>query len=393
MSESCPHCRARLYSSSNGASPIYSSRSDHTDIRHGSSSPDRTRLWQAGSVRSQVCAGMTDGNGPSLTPPSRISARPVGRIVHHSRCEVSTQELFKALNESIASYDASIRRLIKLSVSIYNYFGPCFPLYIFFRSLNMTIGQPIQFKKRKAESSPGDATVGHTDEEARRLVPSTLEDKLTGQRVIVVLEKASLEIHHGRKGKEIMNCDDHKNQIQKSGKDFATFRPDIVHDCLKTLLDSPLNKAGKLQIYIHTSTNVLIEVSPTLRIPRTYKRFAGLMAELIDKHKIRAANSRDVLMKVIANPVSQYLPAGGRKIALSVNGKMQSCQSFAKEVKDATIPVTISIGAVSTGEPSEEPQFGGEYSEEQLAISNYGLSAAVCCSKICDAFEEVWNIL
>lgn len=251
----------------------------------------------------------------------------------------------------------------------------------------------IEFKKRKIEPSPGEATVGHTDEEARRLVPATLEDKLQGRRLVVVLEKASLELHHGRKGKEILNCDDHKNHIQRSGKDFAQYRPDIVHDCLKTLLDSPLNKAGKLQIYIHTATNALIEVSPTLRIPRTYKRFAGLMAELVDKHKIRAANSRDILMKVIANPVSQYLPAGGRKVALSVNGKMQSCKAFATEVKDETIPVTISIGAVSTGEPSEEEKFGGEYAEEKIAISNYGLSAAVCCSKICDAFEEVWDIL
>lgn len=252
----------------------------------------------------------------------------------------------------------------------------------------------ITFKKRKVDISPADATVGHTDAEARKLVPATLEDKLVGRRVIVVLEKASLEISFGKKGKEIMNCDDHKNQISKSGKNFADFRPDIVHDCLKTLLDSPLNKAGHLQIYIHTATNVLIEISPQLRIPRTYKRFAGLMAELIDKHKIRAANSRDILMKVIANPVSQYLPAGGRKLALSVDGALQPLSKFvATEFKDIEIPVTISIGAVSTGEPSNEENFGAAYIEEKVAISSYGLSAAVCCSKICDAFEDVWGIL
>ncbi len=251
----------------------------------------------------------------------------------------------------------------------------------------------ISFKKRKTEVSPGDATVGHTDADARRLVPTTLEDKLVGQRVIVVLEKASLELSFGKKGKEIMNCDDHKNQIGKSGKNFADFRPDIVHDCLKTLLDSPLNKAGRLQIYIHTASNVLIEISPQLRIPRTYKRFAGLMAELIDKHKIRAANSRDILMKVIANPISQYLPAGGRKLALSVDGKMQSMKSVAEQFKDEQIPVTISIGAVSTGEPSSEENFGAAYLEEKIAISSYGLSAAVCCSKVCDAFEDMWGIL
>ena len=44
-----------------------------------------------------------------------------------------------------------------------------------------------------------------------------------------------------------------------------------------TLLDSPLNKAGLLQVYIHTAKGVLIEVNPHVRIPRTFKRFSGLM--------------------------------------------------------------------------------------------------------------------
>jgi len=48
-----------------------------------------------------------------------------------------------------------------------------------------------------------------------------------------------------------------------------------------TLLDSPLNKAGKLQVYIHTSKNVLIEVNPQTRIPRTFKRFSGLMGTFL----------------------------------------------------------------------------------------------------------------
>jgi rRNA small subunit pseudouridine methyltransferase Nep1 len=49
--------------------------------------------------------------------------------------------------------------------------------------------------------------------------------------------------------------------------------------CLLTLLDSPLNKAGLLQVYIHTAKGVLIEVNPGVRIPRTFKRFSGLMGK------------------------------------------------------------------------------------------------------------------
>ena len=47
--------------------------------------------------------------------------------------------------------------------------------------------------------------------------------------------------------------------------------------CLLMLLDSPLNKAGLLQVYVHTAKNVLIEVNPQTRIPRIYSRFCGLM--------------------------------------------------------------------------------------------------------------------
>ena len=57
--------------------------------------------------------------------------------------------------------------------------------------------------------------------------------------------------------------------------------PLAPQQCLLTLLDSPLNKAGRMQVFIHTRANVLIEVNPHTRIPRTFKRFAGLMGEWV----------------------------------------------------------------------------------------------------------------
>jgi rRNA small subunit pseudouridine methyltransferase Nep1 len=47
------------------------------------------------------------------------------------------------------------------------------------------------------------------------------------------------------------------------------------------LLDSPLNKHNKLQVLVRTKRSVLIEISPELRIPRTFKRFAGLFCQLL----------------------------------------------------------------------------------------------------------------
>lgn len=53
-----------------------------------------------------------------------------------------------------------------------------------------------------------------------------------------------------------------------------------IFQCLLMLMDSPLNRAGLLQVYIHTEKNVLIEINPQTRIPRTFDRFCGLMGKL-----------------------------------------------------------------------------------------------------------------
>lgn len=65
-----------------------------------------------------------------------------------------------------------------------------------------------------------------------------------------------------------------------SGLVFFSRCRSVVHampKCLLTLLDSPLNKAGLLKVFIHTTQDLLIAVHPDVRIPRTYKRYSGLM--------------------------------------------------------------------------------------------------------------------
>lgn len=174
---------------------------------------------------------------------------------------------------------------------------------------------------------------------------------------------------------ELLNCDDHQTFLKKHQRDIADARPDITHQILLTLLDSPLNKAGLLQVYIHTAKGVLIEVSPHTRIPRTFKRFCGLMGtacpaarlgddvhicvgfpcvcararvwlevdtgvdggfflssmsvcacvrvsrcivQLLHKLSIRATNGPDKLLKVIKNPITDHLPPNVKKIGMSV---------------------------------------------------------------------------
>lgn len=232
---------------------------------------------------------------------------------------------------------------------------------------------------------------------ADKLLPRTQEEKMAARRIVVVLEKCSLECAQARKGSmELLNSDDHKTLCGKNGRNLADIRPDILHQCLMTLLDSPLNKAGKLLIYIHTSQNVLIEVHPSLRIPRTFKRFAGLAVELLQRHKIRAAQANETLLKVVANPVEKYLPPGSRRFGMSVSGKAVKMRDFAAQLdssgKDADTPIVFAIGAVAQDDPVTEAQFGAAYVEENISICPWGLSAACCCSKVCSEFEYLWDI-
>ncbi|XP_016018346.1 ribosomal RNA small subunit methyltransferase NEP1 isoform X2 [Rousettus aegyptiacus] len=133
--------------------------------------------------------------------------------------------------------------------------------------------------------------------------------KMGGRRLIVVLEGASLETVKVGKTYELLNCDKHKSMLLKNGRDPGEVRPDIAHQSLLMLMDSPLNRAGLLQVYIHTQKNVLIEVNPQTRIPRTFDRFCGLMVQLLHKLSVRAADGPQKLLKLLAMCESWYLAA------------------------------------------------------------------------------------
>lgn len=166
-------------------------------------------------------------------------------------------------------------------------------LYPKFILLKMVLG------KRKAEDSDSDEEGAPTPVGAKQ--------------VIVILDIASLETVKTKKGDfQLLNCDDHIGLMKKHNKDPQNYRPDIIHQELMAVLDSPLNKSGKVKVYVHTEKNVLIEINPKTRIPRTFKRFSGLMVQLLHKLKIRSADGNDMLLKVIKNPISRHLPAGAR---------------------------------------------------------------------------------
>lgn len=232
--------------------------------------------------------------------------------------------------------------------------------------------------KRKAEND--EAKMGIAPK-----LPKTSSEKENTNRLIVVLEKACLETVKVGKGYELLNCDDHAHILKKHKREPAECRPDITHQMLLTLLDSPLNKAGKLQVYVRTEKNVLIEVSPHIRIPRTYKRFAGLIVQLLHKLKIRAVNGSDTLLKVIKNPIEAHLPTGARRFGTSKTGVLVKAHEWVKALPSG--PVVLCLGAIAHGKAEVD------WVEEYISVSSYPLSGAVAAGKFCNAFEDLWDIL
>ncbi|GLB33364.1 putative nep1-domain-containing protein [Lyophyllum shimeji] len=224
----------------------------------------------------------------------------------------------------------------------------------------------------------------------------------SGRRLYVILEQACLEAYRissgsagkGRNGKEgevkytLLNCDDHQGILAKTGRDIADARPDITHQCLLTLLDSPLNKAGLLQVYIHTTKGVLIEVNPHVRIPRTFKRFSGLMVQLLHKLSIRGVNGPEKLLKVIKNPVIDHLPPNTIKLTLSGDAPTRRLSQYLPTLP-TTHNIAVFVGAMARG----RDDFADAYVDEKISISDYALSASVACGKFCCALEDLWDIV
>lgn len=220
----------------------------------------------------------------------------------------------------------------------------------------------------------------------------TSKDK-ESQRLIVVLSQACLEAHKIKSNNgdryALLNCDDHQGLIKHMKRDISDVRPDITHQCLLTLLDSPINKAGKLQVYIHTAKGVLIEINPAVRIPRTFKRFSGLMVQLLDKLSIRSVNSEEKLLKVIKNPITDHLPHNCRKITLSADSKPVAVKDYVTNNLGEGQSLCVFVGAIARG----KDDFADEFVDEKISVSQYSLSASVAISKFCHGCEDAWNIL
>lgn len=215
----------------------------------------------------------------------------------------------------------------------------------------------------------------------------SLSEANKGKKIIVILEGAYLQLIETRNYVyELASKFNSKNFFNEKKEELKDCRPDIIHQCLIHLLESPLNKYGMLQIYIRTRDKQLIYISPHLKIPKTYNQFEALMVTLLRKFKIKSSEQNIFLLKIIKNDFDATLPTNGLKIGLSTKGKEVQLSDYITQFKDITEPVTFFIGAVAYSNPTTEV----DIIDEHIKISHFSLSAATCCSALCSEFENLW---
>lgn len=107
--------------------------------------------------------------------------------------------------------------------------------------------------------------------------------------------------------------------------------------------------------------------------------------QLLHKFAVRASDTSMKLLKVIKNPVTDHLPVGVKKICMSFSSnQVLNCRNLVPSEEE---PIVMIVGAMAHGKVEVD------YIEDTISISNYPLSAALTCTKLCSAFEEVWNVL
>jgi len=136
-------------------------------------------------------------------------------------------------------------------------------------------------------------------------------------------------------------------------------RPDIVHFSLLQALGTPLNREGLLKIYIHTIGNLLISMNPTVRLPRNYNRFVGLIEQLFWKKRV--PEQGQALLRVRKGNLGDLLDVikPSYTLIFTRSGSPKTLPDVLERLVKIENPLVI-VGAFP----------GGRFSEETLSIAS-----------------------
>jgi len=136
-------------------------------------------------------------------------------------------------------------------------------------------------------------------------------------------------------------------QVERMG------RPDIVHNTLLQILETPLNWEHQLRVLVHTQDDQVITINPRIRLPKNYVRFVGLMEQLLVQKRV--PETGEMLMQVEKSNLRQIVrsAAAEKVLGFSTQGKPMLMRDVAKQ-SSGSENALVFIGGFPRGHFREE---------------------------------------
>ncbi len=166
-------------------------------------------------------------------------------------------------------------------------------------------------------------------------------------------------------------------------------RPDIVFLSLLSLLETPLCRAGLLSVHLHLRDGRVVDVDPTVRLPRNYERFTGLLEQLLLNGRVPPTGTSllQVTQKTLTETLDALDPDGQHalRILADEDGQPMSMHSLCNFLPDdPSRPVIVGIGAFPHGDLSARirPLF-----QHHVCLDNEVMMAWHVCSEVLWAYS------
>lgn len=166
-----------------------------------------------------------------------------------------------------------------------------------------------------------------------------------------------------------------KNEIKRG-------RPDLIHLCLLECCTIPLYFEKKLRVYVHTIEDKVIFIGDTVRLPKSFHRFVGLIEKLyfekkIELHGKKLLEIKDMTFKKLVNEI------GAKKIiGFSRTGYSSSYEKVATMLESYSCVV---IGGFSKGHFSDKIL---KNIDSLISVDRNPLEAHVVISRILYEYEK-----
>jgi rRNA small subunit pseudouridine methyltransferase Nep1 len=160
-------------------------------------------------------------------------------------------------------------------------------------------------------------------------------------------------------------------------------RPDIIHNTLLQVLETPLNWEGQLRVLVHTQDDQVITINPKVRLPKNYVRFVGLIEQLFTERKVpekgepllslKRGNIRELVRMVSPDKVFGF----------STLGRPSLLRAVANQISRIKAPLAF-VGAFPRGHFGDETR---GVVNELFCVDRESLDAWVVAGRFVYDFE------